>query len=99
MKIPSHQAHQPPAEGDPRSVALANDANALALPLAGVERVDLHFPCFTDGQAFIQAYLLRRRRGFRVEIRATSELLIDQLLQMRRAGFSFAVLGAEIGAA
>src|SRR6218665_363154 len=56
MKILSPQAPQPPAEGDPRSVALANDANALALPLDGVERVDLHFPCFTDGRAFSQAY-------------------------------------------
>src|SRR6218665_3002080 len=78
MKILSHQDHQPPAEGDPRSVALANDANALALPLDGVERVDLHFPSFTDGRAFSQAYLLRRRRGFRGEIRATGEVLIDQ---------------------
>ena len=92
MKILASQAHQPPAEGDTRAVALANDADALALPLDGVERVDLHFPNFTDGRAFSQAFLLRRRRGFKGEIRATGDVLIDQLVQMQRTGFSSAVL-------
>ncbi|MCW8167187.1 DUF934 domain-containing protein, partial [Verminephrobacter aporrectodeae subsp. tuberculatae] len=82
-----------------RAVALANDADALALPLDGVERVDLHFPDFTDGRAFSQAFLLRRRRGFQGEIRATGQVLIDQLLQMRRTGFSCAVLSAGVDAA
>src|SRR6218665_1438154 len=99
MKILSHQVHQPPSEGDPRSVALANDANGMAPPLDGAERVDLHFPCFTDSRASSKAYLLHRRRGFRDEIRATGEVLIDQLLQMRRTGFSCAVLRAGVDAA
>ena len=92
MKILASQDHQPPAEGDARTVALANDADALALPLDGVERVDLHFPSFTDGRAFSQAFLLRRRRGFKGDIRATGDVLIDQLVQMQRTGFSSAVL-------
>jgi uncharacterized protein (DUF934 family) len=92
MKILASQDHQPPAEGDARAVALANDADALALPLDGVERVDLHFPHFTDGRAFSQAFLLRRRRGFKGDIRATGDVLIDQLVQMQRTGFSSAVL-------
>ncbi|KZT13422.1 hypothetical protein A1D30_23685 [Acidovorax sp. GW101-3H11] len=92
MKILASQDHQPPAEGDARTVALANDADALALPLDGVERVDLHFPSFTDGRAFSQAFLLRRRRGFAGDIRATGDVLIDQLVQMQRTGFSSAVL-------
>lgn len=92
MKILASQDHQPPAEGDARAVALANDADALALPLDGVERVDLHFPNFTDGRAFSQAFLLRRRRGFKGDIRATGDVLIDQLVQMQRTGFSSAVL-------
>ena len=86
------QDHQPPAQGDARTVALPNDADALALPLDGVERVDLHFPSFTDGRAFSQAFLLRRRRGFTGDIRATGDVLIDQLVQMQRTGFSSAVL-------
>ena len=92
MKILASQDHQPPAEGDNRAVALANDADALALPLDGVERVDLHFPNFTDGRAFSQAFLLRRRRGYQGDIRATGDVLIDQLVQMQRTGFSSAVL-------
>ena len=92
MKILASQDHQPPAEGDTRAVALANDADALALPLDGVERVDLHFPSFTDGRAFSQAFLLRRRRGYQGDIRATGDVLIDQLVQMARCGFDVAVL-------
>jgi len=99
MKILASQDHQPPAEGDARTVALANDADALALPLDGVERVDLHFPSFTDGRAFSQAFLLRRRRGFAGDIRATGDVLIDQLVQMQRTGFSSAVLAEGVDAA
>lgn len=76
---------------------LANDADPLALAdqLAGVERIELSFPKFTDGRAFSQAWLLRRRLGYRGEIRATGDVLIDQLLQMQRSGFSHAVLRAD----
>ena len=98
MKILASQDHQPPAEADTRAVALANDADALALPLDGVERVDLHFPSFTDGRAFSQAFLLRRRRGYQGDIRATGDVLIDQLVQMQRTGFSSAVLKAGVDA-
>ena len=99
MKILASQDHQPPAEGDTRAVALANDADALALPLDGVERVDLHFPNFTDGRAFSQAFLLRRRRGYQGDIRATGDVLVDQLVQMQRTGFSSAVLRDGVDAA
>ena len=99
MKILASQDHQPPAEGDTRAVALANDADALALPLDGVERVDLHFPNFTDGRAFSQAFLLRRRRGYQGDIRATGDVLVDQLVQMHRTGFSSAVLREGVDAA
>ena len=99
LKLLAAQDHQPPAEGDARTVALPNDADALALPLENVERVDLHFPNFTDGRAFSQAFLLRRRRGFTGEIRATGDVLIDQLVQMQRTGFSAAVLREGVDAA
>ena len=92
LKLIAAQDHQPPAEGDARTVALPNDADALALPLDGVGRVDLNFPNFTDGRAFSQAFLLRRRRGFTGEIRATGDVLIDQLVHMARCGFDVAVL-------
>jgi uncharacterized protein (DUF934 family) len=79
-------------EEDVNVVVLANDADPMELPLEGVDRIELNFPKFTDGRAFSQAYLLRRRRKFAGDIRATGDVLIDQLVQMQRSGFSSAVL-------
>ena len=77
------------------TVVLANDADPMDLPLDGVKRIDLHFPKFTDGRAYSQAFLLRRRRDFTGEIRATGDVLVDQLAQMERSGFDVAVLRAD----
>ena len=99
MQILTHSAYAGPAEGDTSVLVLANDANALEANLDGITQVDLHFPNFTDGRAFSQAYLLRRRRGFSGDIRATGDVLIDQLVQMERTGFSSAVLRADVDAA
>lgn len=79
----------------PAILVLANDADPFAVTLAGITRVDLHFPKFTDGRAFSQAFLLRRRREFAGEIRATGDVLVDQLAQMERSGFDVAVLRAD----
>ena len=75
-------------------VSLANDEDPLTLKdkIDTIERIDLHFPHFTDGRAYSQAYLLRRRLGFKGDLRATGDVLIDQLIQMKRTGFSSAVL-------
>lgn len=73
-------------------LVLANDADPLEASLEGVDRVELDFPRFTDGRAFTQARLLRQRRGFTGDIRATGDVLVDQLVQMYRVGFSSAVL-------
>ena len=74
---------------------LANDVDPSTLALDGVERIDLQFPKFTDGRAYSQAFLLRRRLGFQGELRATGDVLIDQLVQMQRSGFDSAVLRAD----
>ena len=76
------------------TLALANDGDAQALSLEGLARIDLHFPKFTDGRAFSQAFVLRRR-GFKGDIRAHGDVLIDQLMQMQRSGFSSALLRAD----
>ena len=73
-------------------LVLANDVDALTASLEGVARIELAFPKFTDGRAFTQARLLRQRRGFTGDIRATGDVGIDQLVQMHRSGFSSAVL-------
>lgn len=92
MKIIAAHEHQSPAEGQQTIIAPANDADPFTLDLTGVQRIDLHFPKFTDGRAFSQARLLRKRLGFLGEIRATGDVLIDQLVQMQRCGFDVAVL-------
>lgn len=83
------------ASNDSKTVVLANDANPHAVSLEGIQRIDLNFPKFTDGRAFSQAFLLRRRREFKGEIRATGDVLVDQLAQMERSGFDVAVLRAD----
>ena len=81
---------------------IANDAELADLvasgALAGVQRVELHFPKFTDGRAYTQAVLLRRRYKFAGDIRATGDVLIDQLVHMQRSGFTSAVLAPGVDA-
>ncbi|AXF04052.1 MULTISPECIES: DUF934 domain-containing protein [Paraburkholderia] len=79
-------------------VALDNDADPFVYSeaIAQAERIELHFPNFTDGRAFSQAYLIRRRLGFNGDLRATGDVLADQLIQMERTGFSSAVLAEGV---
>jgi uncharacterized protein (DUF934 family) len=81
-------------DSDACIVQLANDDDPLSLrdSIEAIDRIELHFPHFTDGRAYSQAYLLRRRLGFKGDLRATGEVLVDQLIQMQRMGFSSAVL-------
>jgi len=74
---------------------LEANADPQTVSLNGVERIDLHFAKFTDGRAYSQAYLLRRRMGFTGDIRATGDVLVDQVAQLQRSGFSSAVLRAD----
>ena len=99
MKILASHEYQAPSESTANVLVLANDVNALEANLDGITQVDLHFPNFTDGRAFSQAYLLRRRLKFAGDIRATGDVLIDQLVQMERTGFSSAVLREGVDAA
>lgn len=73
---------------------IANDADpeAVAEQVRAARVIALDFPVFTDGRAFSQAVVLRRRLGFAGVIRATGDVLIDQLQQMQRTGFTQAVL-------
>ena len=87
-------AEQAAVTADRGVLQLPNDADPREVSLEGVERVELDFPKFADGRAFSQAFLLRRRLGFAGDIRAVGEVLIDQLVQMERTGFSSAALRA-----
>ena len=85
-----------------KSLEIANDADVAELvasgALQGIAQVVLHFPKFTDGRAYTQAVLLRRRYKFAGDIRATGDVLIDQLVHMQRSGFSSAVLAPGVDA-
>lgn len=94
MKLIAANAQPTGATGQ-NVIELANDADPRDLALAGVDRIDLNFPKFSDGRAFSQAFLLSRRLGFKGEIRATGDVLADQLAQMERSGFTSAVLRAD----
>lgn len=87
--------HFEPQPDVPHTLTLANDADPREAYLTDVHTVLLNFPKFSDGRAFSQAFLLRRRLGFTGEIRATGDVLIDQLQQMQRSGFTQAVLRAD----
>jgi uncharacterized protein (DUF934 family) len=88
LSAESVSAHDP---ADAGRLRLANDTEVHSLALDGIACIELDFPKFTDGRAFSQAHVLRRR-GFAGDIRATGDVLIDQLLQLQRSGFSSAVL-------
>ena len=94
MKLIAAHDHAVSAN-DENSIELTNDADPRDVSLEGVARVQLNFPKFSDGRAFSQAFLLRRRLGFKGEIRATGDVLVDQLAQMKRSGFDVAVLRAD----
>lgn len=96
MNIITTQEHQ--TVDAPGCISLANDVDPRTLDLTGVTRIDLQFPKFTDGRAYSQAFLLRRRLGFSGELRATGDVLIDQLVQMQRTGFDVAVLKQGVDA-
>ncbi|ALM52545.1 DUF934 domain-containing protein [Halomonas huangheensis] len=49
--------------------------------------VAIDFPKFTDGRGYSIARVLRERHGFTGEIRAVGDVLIDQLVYMKRCGF------------
>ena len=59
---------------------IADDVAALAL-------VAVHFPKFTDGRGYSTAVLLRKRHGYRGELRAFGDVGRDQLFYLKRAGF------------
>ncbi|MBP1850056.1 DUF934 domain-containing protein [Rhizobium halophytocola] len=70
----------------------ADDVMALEPYLYRLEIVALTFAAFSDGRGYSQASLLRDRLDYKNELRATGDVLIDQIPLMLRTGIdSFAV--------
>lgn len=70
-------------------IRLAPDQDVLQLDgqLQGVALIVLSFPHFKDGRAYSQATLLRQQLGFEGTLRATGDVMQDQLFFMKRCGF------------
>jgi phosphoadenosine phosphosulfate reductase len=83
---------------DPVGVAIAASKDAVE-QLAEASRrplVALKFDKFADGRAFSYAELLRERHGFNGDLRATGDVLLDEIAFMKRCGFtSFEVTDAN----
>ena len=61
--------------------------DAISGLLDQLSLVALAFPAFNDGRSFSKAELLRSRHGFKGAVRATGQVLVDQLPHMLRVGF------------
>ena len=70
------------------AVEAGADAQAHLADLAERPLVALAFEKFGDGRAFSYARLLRDRYGFKGELRATGDVLIDEIPLMLRCGFT-----------
>ncbi|MGF0538191.1 DUF934 domain-containing protein [Agrobacterium sp. ES01] len=74
----------------------ADDVMALEPYLYRLEVVALTFKAFSDGRGFSQASLLRDRLDYKNEIRATGDVLIDQIPLMLRTGIDSFVVTNEV---
>ena len=94
------QAHEEPAvtldafleQPDATAVRLeaGEDARRLIPFLDRLQLIEVSFPRFRDGRGFSSARILREA-GYKGELRAEGDVLIDLLFFMRRCGFdSFA---------
>jgi uncharacterized protein (DUF934 family) len=75
--------------GTPLGIRLHSDQppELIADDLPRFAVVALEFPKFRDGRAYSYARLLRERYGFKGELRAVGDVLLEQLFFMLRTGF------------
>lgn len=55
--------------------------------LEQVNYIEVTFPKFSDGRGYSTAQLLRRRLGYRGELRAVGDIGLDQVGYLQRSGF------------
>jgi phosphoadenosine phosphosulfate reductase len=76
-------------------VSAGNDALEHLAELADHPLIALRFDKFADGRAFSYAILLRERHGFKGDLRAVGDVLLDEMPLMLRCGFtSFEIINA-----
>ena len=64
----------------------SDDARALLPSLDRISLVEVNFPVFGDGRGYSAARILREA-GYKGELRAVGDVLVDQIVAMRRCGF------------
>lgn len=74
---------------------LEDDVAALAAEGPGLAFIAIDFPVFTDGRGYSMARLLRERHGYRGQLRATGDILRDQLWFLHQVGFDAFELRAD----
>ncbi|NIJ18969.1 uncharacterized protein (DUF934 family) [Sphingomonas naasensis] len=100
LRFRDDEAHDEPAvsidaflgQSNATSVRIeaGEDARQLIPFLDRLALVEIDFPRFRDGRGYSSARILREA-GYKGEIRASGDVLVDQMLFMRRCGFdSFA---------
>lgn len=63
------------------------DIEAVYPEIADRPLIALQFPAFIDGRALSQAVVLRKRLGFRGELRAVGDVIRDLVFWLGRCGF------------
>jgi uncharacterized protein (DUF934 family) len=69
------------------SLAPSQPVEAIAADLPFLSLIAIQFPKFTDGRGYSLARQLRQRYHFTGELRATGDILFDQLQFLARCGF------------
>ncbi|MFT6397563.1 MAG: hypothetical protein ACJAYU_002317 [Bradymonadia bacterium] len=70
------------------SVNGEHDIRSLADDLEGLSLIALEFPAFADGRCYSHARILRDQLGYKGELRATGDILRDQIFYMQRVGIN-----------
>ena len=96
LRFRADEAHEEPAvtleaflgQSNATAVRLeaGDDARALIPHLERLALIEVAFPIFRDGRGYSAARILREA-GYKGELRAAGDVLIDQVVPMRRAGF------------
>lgn len=76
-------------------IAPGDDVEAIGEAIHRFAVVAVAFPAFTDGRGYSTARILREFMGYRGEIRAVGNVLLDQIPLMRRCGIDAFVVTNE----
>jgi uncharacterized protein (DUF934 family) len=96
LRFRDDAAHEEPAvtldaflgQSNATAVRLESDEDARRLlpHLSRLALIEVAFPVFRDGRGYSSARILREA-GYEGELRAAGDVLVDQILYMRRCGF------------